>query len=217
MEIPEHKNWEPPAAAGKAGTEFLDVVGENGIPTGQIVSREKAHADGIRHRTSHVWLLRRRDEKIQLLLQKRCAQKDSWPGCYDTSSAGHIPAGMDFIASAIRELQEELGVNAAPEALIFCGDRSVCDDGDFHGRPFHDRQYSRVFILWHDQEAYDFVLQREEIDSVRWMKLDACIEAVRNNTMKHCISLEELNMVKAAVDRDICKTCKRENARYITR
>lgn len=199
MEIPECEKWESPAASGNSGTELLDVVDENGIPTGGTVSREKAHAEGIRHRTSHVWLLRLRDGKIQLLLQKRCAQKDSWPGCYDTSSAGHIPAGMDFMASAIRELQEELCVSAAPEELIFCGDRIVCADGEFHGRPFHDRQYSKVFILWHDREACDFVLQREEIDSVRWMELDTCIEAVKNSAIKHCISLEELNMVKAAV------------------
>ena len=38
--------------------ELLDVVDENGIPTGETVERSIAHAKGIRHRTSHVWLLR---------------------------------------------------------------------------------------------------------------------------------------------------------------
>lgn len=178
--------------------EMLDVVDENGMPTGEVVPREKAHAEGIRHRTSHVWLVRSRGGKIQILLQKRCENKDSWPGCYDISSAGHIPAGVDFIPSAIRELQEELGVKAAPEELLFCGNRCICSDSKFHGQPFHDRQYSRVFALWRDREASDFVLQKEEIDSVRWMDLEECIEAVKNNTISHCIYLEELEMVKAA-------------------
>ena len=76
--------------------ELLDVVDENGIPTGETVERSIAHAKGIRHRTSHVWLLRRRSEGVEVLLQKRSDNKDSFPGCYDTSSAGHIPAGVDF-------------------------------------------------------------------------------------------------------------------------
>ena len=37
--------------------EYLDIVDENGQPTGQVVEREYAHRHGIRHRTSHVWLL----------------------------------------------------------------------------------------------------------------------------------------------------------------
>lgn len=179
--------------------EMLDVVDENGISTGEIVSREKAHAEGVRHRTSHVWLVRERDGKLQILLQKRCLQKDSWPGCYDISSAGHIPAGVDFIPSALRELEEELGVRAEPEELIFCGNRSIRADGEFHGRPFHDRQYSRVFALRRDQAEADFTLQKEEIDAVRWMELEACIRAVEDNTIPHCIYPEELEMVKAAV------------------
>ena len=177
--------------------ELLDVVDENGMPTGAVVSREKAHAEGIRHRTSHVWLVRERNEKWEILLQKRCQTKDSWPGCYDISSAGHIPAGVDFIPSALRELREELGVQANAEELIFCGNRQISSDSVFHGRPFRDRQYSRVFALRRDQEA--FRIQKEEIDSVRWMELDGCMEAVRQNTIPHCIYLEELEMVKAAL------------------
>ena len=92
--------------------EFLDVVDENGIPTGETVERSIAHANGIRHRTSHVWLLRRRPEGVEVLLQKRSDDKDSFPGCYDTSSAGHIPAGVDFEDSALRDLRDELGIPA---------------------------------------------------------------------------------------------------------
>lgn len=40
--------------------EYLDIVDEMGNPTGEIVEREYAHRHGIRHRTSHVWLLRKK-------------------------------------------------------------------------------------------------------------------------------------------------------------
>ena len=45
-------------------------------------------------------------------MQKRSADKDSFPGVYDVSSAGHLPAGEDFRKSAVRELKEELGISA---------------------------------------------------------------------------------------------------------
>lgn len=79
--------------------EMLDIVDENGVPTGQSVPRTTAHAEGLRHRTSHVWIVRRKNGRVQVLLQMRCAAKDSYPGCYDISSAGHIPAGAEFVGS----------------------------------------------------------------------------------------------------------------------
>ena len=57
--------------------EFLDVSDENGNPTGETVERTVAHEKGILHRTSHVWVLRRRGKAVQVLLQKRCETKDS--------------------------------------------------------------------------------------------------------------------------------------------
>ena len=97
--------------------EYLDVVDENGQPTGAIIERAAAHREGVPHRTAHLWLVRTLDNRIQVLLQKRALTK-SFPGCYDISSAGHIPAGQDYIPSAIRELKEELGLIADGADLI---------------------------------------------------------------------------------------------------
>ena len=175
--------------------EFLDIVNEKGIPTGQTVDRDTAHLKGIWHRTSHVWLVRKKNETVQILLQKRAAIK-SFPGCYDISSAGHIPAGEDFIPSALRELREELGISATAEELICCGDRKIIWDDVFFGKEYHDRQYTRVFVLWKDLEETDFCLQQEEVDSVRWMDLTECMQAVEDNSFHHCIEMEELLMVR---------------------
>ena len=144
--------------------EMLDIVDENGVPTGRSVPRTVAHAEGLRHRTSHVWIVRRKAGRVQVLLQMRCAAKDSYPGCYDISSAGHIPAGAEFVGSALRELREELGVDAHAEDLHECGLRRFRFEAEFHGKPFKDNQVSKVFCLWLDKEAEDFTVQRSEID-----------------------------------------------------
>ena len=176
--------------------EYLDIVDETGKPTGEIIERSAAHAAGIRHRTSHVWLLRKKDGKVQILLQKRSENKDSHPGCYDISSAGHIPAGEDFIPSAIRELEEELGVKTEAEELHYCGQRVFTSDREFHGKPFHDNQVSNIYILWYDKEERDFTLQQEEVSEVVWMDFEACIEKVKKKEIPHCIHIEELEMIE---------------------
>lgn len=176
--------------------EILDVVDERGQPTGERVERAFAHANGIRHRTAHVWLVRRREGRLQVLLQKRSAEKDSYPGCYDISSAGHIPAGAEFIPSALRELREELGVTAAPEQLRFCGQRRFTFEQTFRGRPFRDNQVSNVYLLWLDREPEQFALQKEEVSEVRWFDFDDCLQKVEQNAIPHCIFMEELRMVQ---------------------
>lgn len=182
--------------------EYLDIVDKNGIPTGDIVERKRAHEEGIMHRTSHVWLIRRHNGYLQILLQKRCDTKDSFPGCYDISSAGHIPAGADFVQSAIRELKEELGIDVFGNELIFCGDRVLTWDAEFYEKPFHDRQYSRVFALWCDKSEEEFLLQEEEVSDVLWMGFDEAIAAVNGNTIPNCIYPSELLMVKQAIMQD---------------
>ena len=179
--------------------EYLDIVDEKGEPTGEIVERSIAHFEGVPHRTSHVWLVRKKDGKVEILLQKRAAIK-SFPGCYDISSAGHIPAGDDHIVSAIRELKEELGVTADPSDLVHCGDRYIVWDDVFFGKPYHDRQYTRVFLMWTDLDEDQFALQQEEVDSVLWMDLEKCINGVINGSFENCIAVEELMMVLNVVN-----------------
>lgn len=177
--------------------EYLDVVDENGVPTGEVVERSKAHREGIMHHTAHVWIVRHRHGIVQILLQKRCKDKDSFPECYDISSAGHIPAGEDYIPSALRELKEELGLDVDAKELRDCGLHRYDIEDNFHGEPFVDRQISRVFLLWRDMDESEFTVQKEEIDSVLWLDFVACVDMVKHNTIPNCIDITELEMLES--------------------
>ncbi len=181
--------------------EILDIVDEKGAPIGKTIERAIAHAEGIRHRTSHVWLLKRSPEGVQILLQKRSKNKDSFPGCYDISSAGHIPAGEDFVPSALRELREELGLAANPWELHYCGQRHLVWEQEFYGKPFKDNQVTNVYALWCHREPSEFILQEEEVEEVRWLDFEQCRDLVRENKIRHCIFMEELDMVYRYLER----------------
>lgn len=176
--------------------EFLDIILEDGTVTGKKKERKLIHQDGDLHRTSHVWIARKsRKGRTEILLQKRSQNKDSHPGCYDISSAGHIPAGCGFVESALRELEEELGIRALEDELIYMGTRRFLWKEVFHGEMFVDNQISNVYLMWKDVDIEALQLQKEEIDSVRWMDFEECYDSVLHNRICHCIPIEELEML----------------------
>lgn len=96
--------------------ELFDILNEDGSKTGVVKERGVAHREGALHGTVHIWIVRENDKSgYDVLLQKRSDNKDSYPGCYDISSAGHISAGDGVMESALREFEEELGLSAQPE------------------------------------------------------------------------------------------------------
>ncbi len=97
--------------------ELFDIC-DTGQPYRRHSQRSEAHAKGICHRTAHIWIAKQENGRYKVLLQKRSMDKDSFPGRYDTSSAGHIQAGDEPMESALRELGEELGINAQNETSI---------------------------------------------------------------------------------------------------
>lgn len=189
-------------------SELLDLRNADGSRTGEVKERALVHRDGDLHGTAHVWLVRYRPDKgsAEVLLQKRSANKDSYPGCYDISSAGHIPAGQDFLESAMRELREELGVEAKPEELHEVFTHVGYAEDVFYGKKFINHEYSKVYLLEYTGRVEDLKLQKEEVESVRWMDYCACLDGIRNATLKSCIFEDEFEKLTAAIEEYFRKT-----------
>jgi 16S rRNA (adenine1518-N6/adenine1519-N6)-dimethyltransferase len=87
-------------------SERFPVVDEEDRVTGDAL-RSVVHGDNLRHRAVHLFIFNRAGE---LFLQKRSPWKDRHPLLWDSSAAGHVEAGEDYDETAVRELEEELGV-----------------------------------------------------------------------------------------------------------
>lgn len=155
--------------------ELLDVLNEDGTPTGEAVSRDKAHREGILHGTSQIFIYRVKNGKVQILLQRRSHEKDSFPDCLDISSAGHIPFGVTPEDNAVKELKEELGIKVDKSQLQFVFLHRSSGINNFHGQIFNDEQISSVYVLEYDSDS--FTIQKSELSEVVWQ--DACV------TIKH--------------------------------
>lgn len=176
--------------------ELFDVIDSKGNPTGQIVSREKAHAEGIMHRTAHIWIIREMDGRVQILLQKRSQNKDSFPGKFDTSSAGHIQAGDEPLESALRELKEELGISAAPEQLHFAGTFPISFVKEFYGKVFRDEEVAFVYIYKEPVNTEELILQKEEVETVQWFDLEEVFMECEKRRDVFCVPVEGLKLVQ---------------------
>ncbi len=88
------------------GDELFDVVDHDDNVLRQE-PRCVVHREDLLHRAVHVFVFNKHKE---LFLQKRSRLKDKHPGVWDSSAAGHINAGEGYDETAVRELEEELGI-----------------------------------------------------------------------------------------------------------
>ena len=86
--------------------ELFDVVDAADRVIGQATRRE-VHARGWRHRAVHVFIVNRAGK---IFLHQRSLAKDTFPGLWNSSCAGHVAAGDGYDVTVLRELEEELGL-----------------------------------------------------------------------------------------------------------
>lgn len=161
--------------------EEFDVLDAAGNKTGEKAPRSVVHATGLYHRAVHTWVVC--PSTGEVLLQQRAACKDSWPGRWDISSAGHIVSGGDPLSAACRELEEELGITLPPERFRFLFTHLEELTSEQRGRPFINNEFNDVFlVVASDAERRTWVspthptnagistlkLQESEVSDVAW-------------------------------------------------
>ncbi|XP_027181400.1 nudix hydrolase 3 [Coffea eugenioides] len=150
--------------------EYLDVLTKTRAKTGISKPRGDVHRDGDYHGAVHVWIYS--ESTHELLLQQRADCKDSWPGLWDISSAGHISAGDSSLFSAMRELHEELGILLPKDAfeLIFV----FLQECVINGGTFINNEFNDVYVVTTldpiPLEA--FTLQESEVSAVKYLSVE---------------------------------------------
>jgi len=133
---------------------MLDIVNEADEVVGQA-TRSSVHLENRMHRATHIILT---NSAQQIFMQLRSKSKDTNPGLWDTSAAGHVDAGESYEACAARELAEELGVVVSPEDLVEIGRLPPTSQNGF--------EFVRIYSVQSDAEI---TLEAEEIDDGKWV------------------------------------------------
>lgn len=135
--------------------ELFDIIDDaTGKVTG-TASRKKCHGTpSLIHRSVRVMVFH--PDGGSMLLQKRAAAKDIFPGRWDCAVGGHLDSGETYEEAAVREMGEELGLppNLPLKHLFDMKVRNEIESENV-------REFSTV-------SEGPFTIQRSELDEIRF-------------------------------------------------
>ncbi|HJQ36529.1 MAG TPA: NUDIX domain-containing protein [Thermoanaerobaculia bacterium] len=147
--------------------ELIDVLTPDGARTGTRKPKAEVHRDGDWHRAAHLWIVQRDG---RLLLQRRSSLKENWPGLWDISVAGHVSAGEEPEAAAVREAGEELGLAVNRDDFLHIG--TTREQYVLNGGAYLDNEFQEIFVLTRDVDLGALVLDPNEVEAVAFAAPD---------------------------------------------
>lgn len=154
--------------------EYFDLLDENGNKIGKTKIRTEVHRDGDQHKAVHIWIINNNGD---ILLQRRCATKDSNPNMLDISSAGHLSAGDDSLDGAIREVKEELNLDVNKEELQFI---KTIKRSSKYTSTFINNEFADLYILRTNKSIDNMKFQKDEISEIFFVPYKQFKEMVNN-------------------------------------
>ncbi|MBI4895260.1 MAG: NUDIX domain-containing protein [Candidatus Aenigmarchaeota archaeon] len=128
------------------------------------------------HRGVHVFVI---NSKNQLLIQKR-SDKVSNPYKLESSSSGHVDLGHTYEQSAIKELEEELGIVINKKDLIFVGKIVPDKKTIWSFNVLYMINYEGPFKINH------------EVESVKFFKLSEIKEDLKKNKSSYTVVFNKM-------------------------
>jgi len=98
-------------------SDMLNVVNDKDEIIG-VASREEIHRQGLCHREVHVIFI---TPASDIIFQHRAKDKDTYPDLLDATVGGHVEIGQTYEETAIKETEEETGLQLKIDDLIFIG------------------------------------------------------------------------------------------------
>lgn len=170
--------------------EYIDIYDENNNPTGEVKEKQQAHEEGNFHRTVHVWII---NDKKELLLQKRSANKKSHPNCWDISGAGHIRAGESIMNGIHRELKEELGVIVEEKDLEHIDIIKSTKDPK-------NMEFQYVYLLKLNKKIEEYTFEDNEVSEVKYIFYKELEKLVEEKAEGLLIHEEEYKILFETID-----------------
>lgn len=163
--------------------EYIDVLNRAGERLGLQKSKVDVHRDGDWHKTVHVWCINDRGE---ILMQKRAEDKLNFPNYWDISVAGHISTGESPLMGALREIEEEIGVEAHEDDLDYV--TTLPQEFVLHNGGYIDRELCAIYVMSLNKEIKDLAIQHEELSELKWISLRELrkwVEEKREDLLPH--------------------------------
>ncbi|WP_298367511.1 NUDIX domain-containing protein [uncultured Lutibacter sp.] len=155
--------------------EYIDLLDNEGNLTGKSCLKSEAHKKGLLHGSTHIWVF---NNQKNIIIQKRAANKDTFPNLWDVSAAGHISAGEKPIISAVRELEEEIGIRVLHNQLNYIG---IYKKKIHHNTNLIDNEIHHIYICSVNFDFSTLKIQEEEVSEIKIITIDNLIKRLKLN------------------------------------
>ena len=149
--------------------EQVVLISENDEVLG-LMDKMQAHENGLLHRAFSVFLF---NEKGEVLLQKRAAEKYHSPNQWTNAVCSHPREGETYLEAAQRRLKEELGIEAMELSPKF----HFIYKADVGGNLW-EHELDHVFTGNYDG---NFSLNEEEVSEIRYITMEALDAEMESN------------------------------------
>lgn len=146
--------------------EKWDLYTKNRENTGITINRGENIPEGMYRLVVHVAVF---NQEGKMLIQKRQKNKSRWANLWDLSVGGHVVSGENTREAAVREAQEELGLD------IDLSDKPANITTTFNNG------FDDYYIVTVEVKIEDIIIQQEEVSEVRWASLSEIKEFIRTN------------------------------------
>jgi len=133
--------------------ELWDLYDKYRQKTGRTQERSKPMEEGGYHLVVHVWIV---NDKGEFLIQRRQPWKEGWPNMWDGAAAGSAILGDSSKDAAIRETNEELGIDLdISKGELLRTIKFSCGFDD-------------IWLVRQNVDINDLKLQYEEVADAKW-------------------------------------------------
>lgn len=159
--------------------EQLILVNAHDEPLG-VAGKEEVHRKGLLHRAFSIMI---RNNRGELLLQKRAGGKYHSSGLWTNSCCSHPRPGEDTEAAAHRRLREEMGFDCRLEHL-----------GSFiykvqFAADLYEHELDHVFTGTYQGDP---VINQEEVSAYRWIALPELLQWMEREPAQFTFWLPEV-------------------------
>ena len=148
--------------------EKVILVNENDEQIG-LMPKLEAHEKAQLHRAFSIFIL---NSKNEVMLQQRASEKYHSPLLWTNTCCSHQREGETNIQAGNRRLQEEMGFSTELKELFYFIYKAPFDNG------LTEHELDHVMIGYFEEDPK---INREEVESWKWMDIDAIKEDMQAN------------------------------------
>jgi diphosphomevalonate decarboxylase len=142
-----------------------------------IEEKWQAHQYDHLHRAFSVFILRRQNNTLELLLQQRNADKYHTPNLWSNTCCSHPRPDEDIVSAATRRLQEEMG---------FMTDLSLIDKFNYTAKLTNGLTENEIdYLLVGFNSIANPPINRQEVQNYKWMSLENLLNNLHQNPQNY--------------------------------